>query len=70
MSPSSTTKYQGETKSPPPVKVVGGGKRITDYQALSLINSHDMSSVLGKVRNPIITISQFTMHLNSVTLVQ
>ena len=69
MSLTSTIKYQGEIKPQPPVKVVGG-ERIIVYQTLSLINCHDMSSFLGKVRNSRMTIGQFTIHLNSVTFVQ
>ena len=69
MSPTSTTKYQGETKSPPPVKVVGGIINVY-FHIVNLFNGHFASSILGKVRNSSMTVIWFTMHLNSVTFVQ
>ena len=70
MSPSSTTNYQGETKSLPPVKVVFGGIINIYFHILNLFNGHVASSILGKVRNSSMTISQFTISLNSGTFVQ
>ena len=69
MSLTSTTKYQGETKLCPPVKVVEGKINIY-YHILKLINGHIISSILGKVRNSSITVIWFTIRLNSVTYVQ
>ena len=51
------------------VKVAGGSISIY-FLTLNLVNGHVASSILGKVRNSSITVIWFTMHLNSVTLVQ
>ena len=70
MSPSSTTKYQGEMKSRPLVKVVGRGNINIYFHILNLFNGHVASSILGKVRNSSMTVIWFTMHLSFIEFVQ
>ena len=51
-------------------KSCGGGNINIYFHILNLFNGHVVSSILGKVRNSSMTVIWFTMHLNSVTLVQ
>ena len=70
MSPSSTIKYQGETKISTSRKSCGGGIINIYFHTLNFFNGHVESSILGKVRNSSMTVIWFTMCFHSVTFVQ
>lgn len=69
MPPTSTTKYQGETKFSPPVRFAGGGVNI-NFQLLVSKDGPVVLWALDKVRNSSMTVIWFTMHLNSTLFVQ